>query len=119
MNMMEIGLTSLSLVALSSASAGGIAEKLPPDKAPSLMTPTEIRTYNEGLDPSHPYYIRCRKDPVAGSLVRKLRVCRTNEVWKQFLAAGNDNGREIIDDMTKAPVSGNSPAFDACPNNRC
>ena len=94
-------------------------DKLPPDRAPSLMTPTEIRAYNEGLDTSHPYYIRCRKDPVVGSLARKLRVCRTNEEWKRFAEMGNDSGREIMDDVTRAPVSGNTPAFDACPAGRC
>ena len=83
------------------------------------MTSTEIRACNEGLDAAHPYYIRCRKDAVVGSLVRKLRVCRTNEEWKRFAAMGNDTGREILDDVSKAPVSGNTPGFDTCPNNRC
>ena len=108
------------LLAVSGASlAIADSEKLPPDRAPSLMTATEIRAYNDGLDPAHPYYIRCKKDPVVGSLVRKLRVCRTNEEWKRFAAAGEANGREILDDMSRAPVSGNAPALDACPNNRC
>ena len=113
-------IASALLAASSAALALADAEtRLPPDRPPSLMTPTEIRAYNKGLDFAHPYYIRCRKDPVVGSLVRKLRVCRTNEEWKRFAATGNDSGREILDDMTKAPVSGNSPAFDACPLNRC
>lgn len=107
------------LVAASSGPALAEGEKLPPDRAPSLMTPTEIRAYNDGLGSAHPNYIRCKKDPVVGSLVRKLRVCRTNEEWKRFSAMGNDNGREILDDMTKAPVSGNTPVMEACPANRC
>ena len=108
-------------IALASAAlaTGGSEQKLPPDRPPSQMTSTEIRAYNEGLDFSHPYYIRCRKDAVVGSLARKLRVCRTNEEWKRFAATGNDSGREVLDDVTRAPVSGNAPAFDACPNNRC
>lgn len=102
------------------ASATPSAEaKQPPDRAPSLMTPTEIRAYNEGLDSAHPYYIRCRKDTVVGSLVRKLRVCRTNAEWKQFREAGSDNGREILDDLHKAPGDGNAPAMEICPLNRC
>lgn len=107
---------------LSSAAAFAIADpgsKQPPDRAPSLMTSSEIRAYNEGLEATHPYYIKCRKDAVVGSLVRKLRVCRTNEEWKRFAAMGNDSGREVLDDVTRAPVSGNTPAFDACPAGRC
>ena len=56
---------------------------------------------------------------MVGSLVRKLRVCRTNAEWKRFAEMGNDNGREVLDDVIRAPVSGNTPAFDLCPNNRC
>jgi hypothetical protein len=91
--------------------------RLPPDRAPSLMTPTEIRAYNEGLDLKHPYYIRCKKDPVVGSLARKLRVCRTNEEWKQFAAQGQNNGREVLDEMSHAPINQGAP--DACSINRC
>ncbi|HYC94073.1 MAG TPA: hypothetical protein VEB39_00065 [Sphingomicrobium sp.] len=82
------------------------------------MTSTEIRAYNEGLDATHPYYIRCKKDPVVGSLVRKLRVCRTNYQWKQFAAMGGDNAREILGDVSTAPISG-TPNIEACPRNRC
>ena len=92
-------------------------ERLPPERAPSLMTPTEIRAYNEGLDLNHPYYIRCRKDPVVGSLVRKLRVCRTNEEWKRFASQGENNGRDILDEMSHAPVNQGAP--DPCTINRC
>lgn len=117
--LLATALASSLLAAAASGQALAGAEKLPPDRAPSEMTPTEIREYNAGLDSAHPYYIRCRKDPVVGSLVRKLRVCRTNEEWKRFAAMGNDSGREIMDDMIRAPSSGESPVMDACPAHRC
>ena len=41
---------------------------------PSEMTPTEIKAYNADIDPNHPYYIKCRKTEVLGSLAKKLRV---------------------------------------------
>ena len=91
--------------------------KLPPDRAPSLMTNAEIRAYNDGLDSGHPYFIRCKRDPVVGSLARKLRVCRTNEEWKKFAAQGNDSGREVLDEMSHAPINQGAP--DACSINRC
>src|SRR5687768_1198925 len=107
MRMISFALLSALLATTTLAAAD---QKVPPDRPPSLMTSTEIRAYNNGLDAKHPYYIKCRKDAVVGSLVRKLRVCRTNEQWKQFAAMGNDSAREIMGDVTTAPVSGNSPA---------
>ena len=74
----------------------------------SLMTSTEIRAYNQGLEPTHPYYIRCKKDLVIGSLVRKLRVCRTNTEWTRFADTGNDTGREILGDVSTAPITGSA-----------
>ena len=110
----------LALAASGPAAAiAGPETKLPPDRAPSLMTSTEIRAYNQGLESTHPYFIKCKKDPVVGSLVRKLRVCRTNEEWKRFAEMGNDNGRDVLDDMTRGPSSGETPVFEACPANRC
>jgi hypothetical protein len=108
-----------SLLALSSPAPAIVdaENRLPPDRAPSLMTPTEIRAYNAGLDLKHPYYIRCKKDPVVGSLVRKLRVCRTNEEWKRFAAQNENNGREILDEMSHAPINQGAP--DACTIGRC
>ena len=115
-----LALTSMLLAASGTALAiADTGTKSPPDRAPSLMTSSEIRAYNEGLDSTHPYYIKCRKDAVVGSLVRKLRVCRTNEEWTRFAAMGNDSGREVMDDVTRAPVSGNTPVFESCPAGRC
>ena len=81
------------------------------------MTGTEIRAYNAGLDSAHPYFIRCKKEPVIGSLARKLRVCRTNDEWKKFAAQAGDNGREIMDEMSHAPINQGAP--DACTMHRC
>lgn len=110
-------LTSLAIlsVILASPSFAEAEQKLPPDRAPSMMTSTEIRAYNEGLDTAHPYYIRCKKELVIGSLVRKLRVCRTNAEWKSFAEMGNDTGREILGDVSSAPHHEGGE----CPSNRC
>jgi len=113
-----ISCAALAIVVTFPALAADTDGKAPPDRAPSLMTPTEIRAYNEGLDFNHPYYIRCTKDPVMGSLVRKLRVCRTNEQWKQFRAQGEANGREILDEMSHAPVN-SGPGMEPCANGHC
>jgi hypothetical protein len=72
---------------------------------PSEMTPTEIKAYNADIDASHPYYIKCRKTEVIGSLAKKLRVCRTNEQWKEASARGNENAADTLEAMRRAPIN--------------
>ena len=117
--MRPISMMVLSLVLTAPAIAADPGDKQPPDRAPSLRTSREIGAYNEGLEKTHPYFIKCRRDAVVGSLARKLRVCRTNAEWKRFAEQGNDNSREVMDDVTRAPVSGNTPVFESCPAGRC
>jgi hypothetical protein len=101
--MRNLTIAALSLV----LAAPGIAavDKQPPDRMPSEMTPTEIRAYNSDIERAHPYFITCRKTPVVGSLARKLRVCRTNEQWKESSARGNDNAADTLEAMRRAPVN--------------
>ena len=37
-----------------------------------------------------------------GSLARKLRVCRTNEQWKEASAKGNDSTRETLEGFARS-----------------
>lgn len=98
-----VSLAVLSLALAAPAVAGG--DKLPPDRMPSEMTPTEIKAYNAGLERNHRYYITCRKTEVMGSLVKKLRVCRTNEQWKEASHKGNENAADTLEAMRRAPVN--------------
>lgn len=84
-----------------------VVDRDPPEKMPSEMTNKEIAAYNEGLDTTHPYYIRCRKIEETGSLVKKARVCKTNEGWKKAFAVGNQNSRDTIDAMTNKSLTSN------------
>jgi hypothetical protein len=96
----DMRVISLSVMSLAlAAPAIAAADKQPPDRMPSEMTPTEIKAYNADIDPNHPYYIKCRKSEVMGSLVKKLRVCRTNQQWKEASAKGNDATRESLEAM--------------------
>ena len=92
------------IAALSIAvSAPAVAvDKQPPSRMPSEMTPTEIKAYNADIDKSHPYYITCRKTEVIGSLARKLRVCRTNDQWKEASAKGNENTRDMVESFARS-----------------
>lgn len=97
-----IAIAVLSFALAAPAVAG---DKLPPDRMPSEMTPTEIRAYNADIDATHPYYIKCRKTEVIGSLAKKLRVCRTNEQWKESSAKGNENAADTLEAMRRAPIN--------------
>lgn len=50
-------------------------------------------------DRRHPDYVRCRSQPVIGSLARKRRVCMTNREWVAFNQEGSKRSQEFVDDM--------------------
>ena len=63
------------------------------------MSHSEIKAFNEGLERDHPYYIVCRKLEVTGSLVRKNRVCLTNDEWREAVRIGNTAARDWMNQM--------------------
>jgi hypothetical protein len=101
-----VSIVAFSLVLAAPAIAGG--DKQPPDRMPSEMTPSEIKAYNADIDASHPYYIKCRKTDTMGSLVKKLRVCRTNEQWKEASSRNNDYTRETLEGMARTGGTNNN-----------
>ncbi|KGB53176.1 hypothetical protein FG91_02922 [Sphingopyxis sp. LC81] len=101
-----VAVALLGAPAAIAAEAAAGADRAPPSKAPSAMTPTEIKAYNEGLPQTHPYYIKCRKMLEIGSLVKKNRTCYTNEKWKEVSHKGNLNARDTAEAMTSK--AGNS-----------
>ncbi|WP_260583952.1 hypothetical protein [Sphingopyxis sp. PET50] len=101
--MLALALTASAAVAAGATDAA--ADRAPPTQMPSTMTPTEIKAFNEGLAPTHPYYIKCRKTLEIGSLVKKNRVCHTNEQWKSVWAKENQDARDTTEAMTRAPVN--------------
>jgi benzoyl-CoA reductase/2-hydroxyglutaryl-CoA dehydratase subunit BcrC/BadD/HgdB len=93
-------LTMTMFFAMSTDAPDPTAGRTPPDRLPSTMTGTEIKAHNQGLPMTHPYYVKCRKMEVPGSLVKKLRVCHTNEQWTQVWTQGNQNSRDIMEDYS-------------------
>ncbi|OAO03886.1 hypothetical protein A8B75_10150 [Sphingomonadales bacterium EhC05] len=49
-------------------------------------------------DRRHPDYVRCRSEPIIGSLSRKRRVCMTNTEWAEFTKRGSRDSRQFVDD---------------------
>jgi len=106
----ELAMRTISIallsVALAAPAVAGDVQVL--SKAPSDMTPAEIKDHNAGLDRSDPNYITCRKTEVLGSLAQKKRVCRTTEMWKQANARGNEGTRDMVEGMARSGgTSGN------------
>lgn len=104
--MIRIAAAFTLLTGLLSATAAYAFDQPALAKAPSAMTPTEIKAHNEGLAPTDPTYIKCRKTLEIGSLVKKNRVCHTNEQWKEVSAKGNQSARDTAEAMTSK--AGNS-----------
>lgn len=48
-------------------------------------------------DRRHPDYVRCRSEPIIGSLARKRRICMTNSEWAEYGRKGNENARRFVD----------------------
>ncbi|OHD06656.1 hypothetical protein [Sphingopyxis sp. RIFCSPHIGHO2_12_FULL_65_19] len=104
---------ALALAVSGTSAATAAADRRPPlDRPASMMTGTEIKAYNVGLLPTHPDFIKCRKIDEVGSLVKKARVCHTNEQWKKLWAQGNQDSRDTMDAM--ASKAGDCRATGTC-----
>ena len=91
----------MTLALAASTTTAAATDRRPPlDRPASTMTGTEIKAYNVGLAPTHPDFIKCRKIEEIGSLVKKARVCHTNEQWKQLWVQGNQDSRDTMDAMS-------------------
>ena len=101
-----LALSAMAAPTAATATATDSAERRPPlDRPASTMTGTEIKAYNQGLDPVHPDFIKCRKIEEIGSLVKKARVCHTNDEWKKLWVQGNQDSRDTVDHFTSKASS--------------
>lgn len=95
-------IASLSALAISAPSAfagetATVEDAVKKDKKPKKIT-----------DRNHPEYVRCRSEPVIGSLARKKRVCMTNREWAAHNREGSKRSREFVDDNQPAFAPGNN-----------
>lgn len=97
---------ALALTAIDSTAP--VIERKLPEGPPSMMSNAEIAAHNKELDSRHPDFIRCRKLDMIGSLVKKARVCRTNEQWAASWQKGNQNVRDTAEAF--------APKFQDCRN---
>jgi hypothetical protein len=95
-----------TIVALTLANAGTATAEPQLIEGPIVMKASEIRAYNARLTPDHPNYIRCARVEETGSLVRKPKVCRTNQEWARLDGAGNREAREVVENLQKGWTNG-------------
>lgn len=66
---------------------------------PKAMSQAEIRAFNASLDKGHKFYIRCKRSAATGSFVQRQLSCRTNEQWAAADVRGNQEARDIGEEM--------------------
>lgn len=70
-----------------------------PEPNPKTMSQAEIRAFNAQLEKNHKFYIRCKRSAATGSMVAREFSCRTNAQWADADARGNQESRDIMDEM--------------------
>ena len=81
----------LAMVSATPQNAGTLTS----DTSRDTLTSSQIKAHNAPLDVDDANYIRCRKTPQTGSLVKKTNMCRTNREWRIAADNGNRDARDI------------------------
>ncbi len=67
--------------------------------ADSNKAETQSKKPKKITDRRHPDYVRCRSEPVIGSLTKKNRVCMTNAEWTHYIRTGSRDANQFVEDM--------------------
>ena len=59
----------------------------------------QVKKPKKITDRRHPDYVRCRSEPIIGSLARKKRVCMTNAQWVEYTRTGSRDAKQFVEDM--------------------
>lgn len=89
--------SALVVLAGSTATATSAVEVVEPN--PKTMSQSEIRAFNATVEKGHKYYIRCKKDAATGSMIQRQYSCRTNQQWAAADVRGNQEARDLGDEM--------------------
>ncbi len=58
-------------------------------------------------DRRDPNYVRCRSEPVIGSLTKKKRICMTNAEWVEYVRKGSRDSQEFVDGLQSGSAESN------------
>ncbi len=73
-----------------------LAMTIQPLASAHANTPAAAPAAVKITDKTHPDYVRCKTFSEIGSLVRKIKACRTNAEWKKINEAGNKTAEDIV-----------------------
>ena len=59
------------------------------------------------IDRRDPNYVRCRSEPVIGSLTKKKRICMTNAEWVEYVRKGSRDSQEFVDGLQSGSAESN------------
>lgn len=90
--------TASAIIAALSANAAALASEIA-EPNPKAMSQAEIRAFNAKLEKGHRYFIRCKRSAATGSFIERNFSCRTNEQWSAAEARGNDEARDVMEEM--------------------
>ena len=76
--------------------------------SPALASESKSKAPKKITDRRHPDYVRCRSEPIIGSLSRKRRICMTNNEWVEYTRVGSRDSRDFVEDA--------QPGFMILPN---
>lgn len=97
--MFIVAAVSAALLASSASPAVIPASAEIAEPNPKAMSQSEIRTFNATLAKNHKYYIRCVRSAATGSMIQRQFSCRTNEQWAIADVRGNQESRDIGEEM--------------------
>ena len=69
-------------------------------------TAATVKKPKKITDRNHPDYIRCRSEPIIGSLARKRRICMTNKKWARHIREGNKRTGQFLERMKPGGPNG-------------
>lgn len=89
----------LSMALTASPAIGSVQEVTADQTREATAPPLAKKSKPEKItDRDHPDFVRCRSEPIIGSLSRKKRTCMTNQEWKMTHRKGNKSSRGFVDD---------------------
>jgi hypothetical protein len=60
-------------------------------------------TASKVVDRNSPDFVRCVREPVTGSIVRKVKLCRTNAEWKRIIEQQSNDATDLVDRNRNVP----------------
>lgn len=90
--------TFLPTLLLGSVAATALAVS-PAAAADKKNESEQVKKPKKITDRRHPDYVRCRSEPIIGSLAKKRRVCMTNAQWVEYTRTGSRDAKQFVEDM--------------------